>query len=180
MWTCPKSSRTARRARPERSRPSTLTLDAYKRLKAELDELTVGRPLVHRRDASRSAREHGDLRENAEYDAAKNEQGLMEARIRNLEQMLRDPEIVEAPPTPRSWAPGMLVTAAPARRSDPEEETYLLAESRRGARAGVRGPITTTSPLGRALSASARRRDRVRGARRQCSATSSSASSRAA
>ena len=75
---------------------STLTLDAYLRLRGELDELTTsGRVAIAER--LKSAREHGDIRENAEYDAAKNEQALMESRIRNLERMLRDPEIVEGP-----------------------------------------------------------------------------------
>ena len=75
---------------------AALTLDAYGRLKAELEDLrTNGR--AHIAERLRLAREHGDIRENAEYDAAKNEQGLMESRIRNIERMLRDPEIVEAP-----------------------------------------------------------------------------------
>ena len=42
------------------------------------------------------ARELGDIKENADYDAAKNEQGLNEARVRQLEEMLRDVVIVEA------------------------------------------------------------------------------------
>src|ERR687886_1699689 len=91
---------------------ATLTLDAYTRLKTELDELRGdGRANIAER--LRVAREHGDIRENAEYDAAKNEQGLMEARIRNLERMLRDPEIVEAPVASDTVAPGMLVTVRP-------------------------------------------------------------------
>jgi transcription elongation factor GreA len=62
---------------------STLTLDAYQRLKGELDTLrSDGRTNIA--EKLKAAREHGDLRENAEYDAAKNEQALMEARIRNL------------------------------------------------------------------------------------------------
>ena len=56
---------------------------------------TEGR--THIAERLKVAREHGDIRENAEYDAAKNEQGLMEARIRTLNAMLRDPQIVEAP-----------------------------------------------------------------------------------
>ena len=60
---------------------------------AELIE--VGRPYISER--IKVAREHGDIKENADYDAAKNEQGLMESKIRKLQEMLRDPEIVEAP-----------------------------------------------------------------------------------
>jgi transcription elongation factor GreA len=128
---------------------ATLTLDAYLRLRTELDELTsTGRS--HIAERLRAAREHGDIRENAEYDAAKNEQALMESRIRTLERMLRDPEIVEAPPPSEVVTPGMLVTLRPLDEDEPEEETYLLAESAEERANGVR-TITTTSPLGSAI-----------------------------
>jgi transcription elongation factor GreA len=128
---------------------ATITLEAYARLKAELDELTSsGRS--HIAERLKAARELGDIRENAEYDAAKNEQGLMESRIRNLERMLRDPEIIEAPSGSDVVASGMLVTVRPLDDDDPEDETYLLAESAEERAAGVR-TVTTTSPLGQAL-----------------------------
>ena len=64
------------------------------KLKAELEELeTVGRPYIT--DKIAEARAHGDLRENAEYHAAKDEQGLMEARIRKIEHILQTAEIRE-------------------------------------------------------------------------------------
>ncbi|HJS26048.1 MAG TPA: GreA/GreB family elongation factor [Actinomycetota bacterium] len=128
---------------------ATLTLDAYLRLKAERDELaTKGRTRIAER--LKTAREHGDIRENAEYDAAKNEQALMESRIRNLERMLRDPEIVDAPPDSEVVAAGMLVTLRPLDDDEPEDEEYLLAESAEERAPGVR-TITTTSPLGSAV-----------------------------
>ena len=128
---------------------ATLTLDAYRRLKAELDELKeVGRVRVAER--LKRAREHGDIRENADYDAAKDEQGLMEARIRMLERMLRDPDIVEAPADADAVVPGMLVTVRPLDEDDPEDETYLIAESAEERAAGVR-TVTVGSPLGSAL-----------------------------
>jgi transcription elongation factor GreA len=128
---------------------ATLTLDAYLRLKAELGELTTaGR--AHIAERLKAAREHGDIRENAEYDAAKNEQALMESRIRNLERMLRDPDIVEAPSASEVVAAGMLVTLRPLEDDDPEDETYLLAESAEERAPGVR-TITPTSPLGSAV-----------------------------
>ena len=128
---------------------ATLTLEAYLRLKVELADLqTDGR--AHIAERLKAAREHGDIRENAEYDAAKNEQALMESRIRNLERMLRDPEIVQAPPASEMVAAGMLVTLRPLEDDDPEDETYLLAESAEERAPGVR-TITTTSPLGSAV-----------------------------
>jgi transcription elongation factor GreA len=128
---------------------ATLTLDAYGRLKAELDELRSG-GRAHIAERLRLAREHGDIRENAEYDAAKNEQGLMESRIRHLERMLRDPDIVEAPTDSGVVTAGMLVTLRPLEDPEPEDETYLLAESAEERAPGVR-TITTTSPLGSAV-----------------------------
>lgn len=128
---------------------ASFTLEAYVRLKAELEELkTEGRTRIAER--IKAAREHGDIRENAEYDAAKNEQGLMESRIRNLERMLRDPDIIETPPASDVVTAGMLVTLRPLDEDDPEDETYLLAEHAEERAPGVR-TITTTSPLGSAI-----------------------------
>jgi transcription elongation factor GreA len=128
---------------------ATLTLDAYRRLKAELEDLkTEGRPRITER--IKTAREFGDIRENAEYDAAKNEQGLMEARIRTLEHMLRDPDIVEAPVDADAVSPGMLVTVLPLDEEDPEEEVYLFADSAEERAPGAR-TVTRTSPLGAAI-----------------------------
>jgi transcription elongation factor GreA len=141
------ASRPARKAGQEPT--ATLTLDAYNRLRVELEDLrTNGRSYIAER--LRIAREHGDIRENADYDAAKNDQALMESRIRNLERMLRDPEIVEAPVDADTASPGMMITLRPLEEDEPEEETYLLADSAEERVAGAR-TITTTSPLGQAV-----------------------------
>ena len=69
------------------SSPTWLTADAYRKLQQEYDTLTTeGR--IRIADRLAEARAHGDIRENADYDAAKNEQGLMEARIRTLRHLL--------------------------------------------------------------------------------------------
>jgi transcription elongation factor GreA len=143
-----------RQPRPAGHPPSaTLTLDAYERLKAELHELTTnGREYIT--EKIKVAREHGDLRENAEYHAAKDEQGLMESRIRKIKEMLRDPEIVEAPVKGDAAGPGMLVTVRPLDEDEPDDETYLLAEHAEEKAPGVR-TVTTTSPFGRALNGAA-------------------------
>ncbi len=140
----------ARPPRPAGHEPTaSITIEAYVRLKGELEELkTEGR--VRLAERIKVARDHGDIRENAEYDAAKNEQGLMEARIRNLERMLRDPDIIETPPASDVVTPGMLVTIRPLDEDDPEDETYLLAEHAEERAPGVR-TMTSTSPLGSAL-----------------------------
>jgi transcription elongation GreA/GreB family factor len=64
--------------------------------------------------------------------------------------MLRDPEIIEHSQDSDVVASGMLVTLRPAEDDEPEDETYLLAESAEERANGVR-TITTTSPLGSAL-----------------------------
>jgi len=74
---------------------SFLTPAAKARLDEELEELlTNGRATIEARIAE--ARSHGDLKENADYDAAKNEQGLMEARIRQLKHILENSEVRES------------------------------------------------------------------------------------
>lgn len=125
-----------------------LTLDAYVRLRKELEQLeTEGRRQISERLLH--AREFGDIRENAEYDAAKDAQGLMEARIRALKHKLKDPEIVEAAEGDEV-GPGAMVTLRLVGESDPEDETYLLAHSAEERAPGVR-TVTTASPLGSVL-----------------------------
>ncbi|HEX2031756.1 MAG TPA: GreA/GreB family elongation factor [Actinomycetota bacterium] len=128
---------------------AVLTREAYERLREELERLTgEGR----RRMAERlqHARELGDIRENAEYDAAKNEQGLMEARIRELERILKDPDLVDAPEEADTAAPGVVVTVRALEEEEPEAETYLLAASKEERFPGAR-TVSVDSPFGRAL-----------------------------
>jgi transcription elongation factor GreA len=135
--------------KPGQEPTAVLTLDAYRRLRGEVEQLrTDGRARIAAR--LKAAREMGDIRENADYDAAKNEQGLMESRIRRIEAMLRDPDIVETPQAADSVGPGMLVTVLPLDEDEPEDETYLLADSPEERAAGAR-TITPASPLGAAL-----------------------------
>ena len=71
-----------------------MTKEEYQKLKEELNRLkTVERKRVVQ--AIAEARAHGDLSENAEYDAAKEEQGLLEAKIRELESKLANADIIE-------------------------------------------------------------------------------------
>jgi transcription elongation factor GreA len=126
-----------------------LTRDAFVRLQSELRELK-GEGRHRMADRLQHARELGDIRENAEFDAAKNEQGLMEARIRELERMLKDPDIVEGAEASEIAAAGVMVTVRPLDDADPDEETYLLAASKEE-RAKAGRTVSLESPFGRAL-----------------------------
>jgi transcription elongation factor GreA len=101
-----------------------LTQEAYDKLENELTELkTVGRPEVSARIAA--AREEGDLSENGGYHAAREEQGQMEGRIAQLEQLLRHAHVGEAQGGDDEVTPGKLITIS--FDGDPDDtDTFLL------------------------------------------------------
>ena len=139
--------RPARRAGQEPS--ARLTLDAYVRLRKELERLeNEGR--THIAERLLHARELGDISENAEYESAKNEQALMEGRIRELQHRLKDPDILEAAGGDAA-EPGTLVTVRPLDEADPQDETYLLSHAPEE-RAPEARTVTVASPFGAALS----------------------------
>jgi len=71
-----------------------LTKDGEKKLQEELKILKLERPKISK--AIAEAREHGDLKENAEYHAAREQQGLTEARIKDIEFKLGNSEIIDS------------------------------------------------------------------------------------
>jgi transcription elongation factor GreA len=133
------------------SEPNTiwLTQDAHDKLQTELENLKgpVRSEIVARISA---ARDEGDLKENGGYHAAREEQGKTEARIRQLEDMLRRAQVGETPADDGIVEPGMKVTYKFAGDADDDAETFLL---------GAREMADTTnlqvfspqSPLGSAI-----------------------------
>jgi len=110
----------------DREAPVTwLSQDAFDRLKGELDELIAKRPEIAAEINAR--REEGDLRENGGYHAAREEQGKMEGRIRQLKELLRTARVGEAP-TSSTVAPGMVVTIQ--FDDDPDDTERFLLGSR--------------------------------------------------
>jgi len=99
-----------------------LTQEAFDRLQNELNSLVAARPDLAAEINAR--REEGDLRENGGYHAAKEEQGKQEARIRQLEQLLRSARVGEAPSDGGVAGPGMTITVRFA--GDEDSETFLL------------------------------------------------------
>ena len=124
-----------------------LSQDAYDRLRAELEDLrTRGRIDIAR--AIEAARALGDLSENGDYHAAKDAQGKMEARIRQLEAMLSDAQIVDAAAAPNGEvSTGMVVSLRYV--GDDDVERYLVG-SIEERREGV-SVVSPNSPLGQAL-----------------------------
>ena len=129
-----------RKAPPE---PVYVSPEGLMRLQAELAGLVAERPDVIRRIAT--AREHGDLKENAEYHAAREEQGFLEGRIKALEGKLKVAVVTE--PTER----GAKVELGSHVRveTDGEEVVLRVVGVRRGELA--RGPDLAVSPVGAAL-----------------------------
>ena len=70
-----------------------LTINGAQKLEEELKMLKAQRSVIS--ESIATAREHGDLKENAEYHAAKDQQGLAEARIRDIESKLSNSEIID-------------------------------------------------------------------------------------
>jgi transcription elongation factor GreA len=123
--------------------PIYLSPEGMERLRAELDALLAERPAVIRRIAT--AREHGDLRENAEYHAAREEAGFLEGRIKALEAKLKVAVVVA--PTER----GAHVELGSRVRVEVDgSETIVQVVS--SAEASVAdGRISSVSPVGAAL-----------------------------
>ena len=122
-----------------------LSKQAYERLQDELAE----RSGPNRKSISAAierAREHGDLRENGEYHAAKNEQGLNEARIRQLEQMLQNAVVVGSVDG-QVVEPGTIVEIR--MEGDDQPTSYLVGSIEE--RHATLDVLSTSSPLGQAL-----------------------------
>ena len=121
-----------------------LTQLAYDRLKDEL-AMREGEQRQKIVEAIATARAHGDLSENAEYHAAREEQGKNEAEIRRIRKKLEDARIIESDDD-ATVKPGKLVTL---RYEGDDPETYLLGH--REENRGDHEVLTPDSPLGQAL-----------------------------
>jgi len=125
-----------------------ITAEGYSELKRELDELRT----VKRKEISekiRIARGFGDLSENSEYDEAKNEQALVEAKIATLEEQLKKVQLIERDQiSTEAVSVGTIVTILDLEFD--EEMTYRIASSVESNHSTVE-TITDESPVGRAL-----------------------------
>ena len=123
-----------------------LTRSDVKKIEQEIEH----RRLVVRKEALeavKEARAHGDLSENFEYHAAKKDKNANESRIRYLERMLKNAQIISDESRPDEVC--INDTVVVYCEDDDEEETYRLVTSIRGN--SLAGLISTESPIGKAI-----------------------------
>jgi transcription elongation factor GreA len=125
---------------------SFLTREGFEKLQEELDFL---RSTKREEIANRlhEAMEGGELIENAEYEAAKNEQAFVEGRIKELEVLLATSRVVDEAPASSGIQVGSTVTLVEEGSKDKEE--YIIVGAAEAD--PVEGKISNESPLGRAL-----------------------------
>jgi transcription elongation factor GreA len=124
-----------------------LTVAGAEKLRAELKGLKAQRPSVIA--AIAAAREHGDLRENAEYHAAREQQGFIEARIRDIEFKLVNAEIIDVATLNTDGRVVFGATVDLVDEESGEEVTYrIVGEDEADIKAGL---ISVSSPIARAL-----------------------------
>jgi len=124
-----------------------VTKETLEQMKAELQHMkTVERPAASR--AIAEAREKGDLKENAEYDAAKETQGLLEAKIKKLESDIASVRIVDESSVDTSKV-SLLAKVTVTNVQTKKQLTYqIVSEKEADLKAGK---ISSTSPIGKGL-----------------------------
>jgi len=126
-----------------------LSKSTFDRIKAEFDDLTT-RGRIEVAYKIERARELGDLKENGDYHAAKDEQGHMEGRIRQIESILEDVEVVTAP-ADGVVGLGSVVAIVFEGDSDGDAESYLIGHVEEKPENGSVSVMSPSSPLGSAL-----------------------------
>jgi transcription elongation factor GreA len=129
-------------------RRSPITVRGAERMRAELKRLkSEDRPAVIK--AIAEARGHGDLSENAEYHAARDQQGFIEGRIRELEMRLANSEVIEISKLPQTGKVVFGATVELAAEDDGGRVRYtIVGEDEADIRQGL---IAISSPIARAL-----------------------------
>ena len=125
-----------------------ITREDKARLEAKLQELIDRRPEVTARIAE--ARAHGDLKENAEYHAARDDQGMDEAEIRRLTERLKSAQVADDVEVPED----MVFLGATVKLKDVDtgdEDLYKLVGESTGNFDADEIEVTASSPLGEAL-----------------------------
>jgi transcription elongation factor GreA len=128
------------------NQPVYLTAEGLDDLRRELDRLVnIKRPALAKR--LHKAIQQGDLSENADYIAAKEEQGFLEGRIQQIEAMLRNAVIIEVQGSGEEVTLGRRVTVV--EEDEDEEETFRIVGPAEAD--PLKGRVSYESPLGQAL-----------------------------
>ncbi|HEX5001357.1 MAG TPA: transcription elongation factor GreA [Bacteroidia bacterium] len=123
------------------------TEDGLKKLQEELSHLkTIERPSISKQIAE--AREKGDLSENAEYDAAKEAQGLLELKISKMEEVLANARLIDESKIDLSKVSVMSIVRIRNLSNKAEMSYTLVAETEADLKSGK---ISVTSPIGKGL-----------------------------
>ena len=124
-----------------------ITINGEKKLRDELDNLTnIQRPKII--EAIATAREHGDLKENAEYHAAREQQGFVEGRIKDIKLKLSNAEIVD----PQKISSDRVVFSAKVELFDFEKESDITYTIVGDDEADIKfGLISINSPIARSM-----------------------------
>lgn len=123
-----------------------ISVGGYKRLEKELEDLKKERPAIIQ--AIKEAREEGDLRENAGYDAARERQGMLEAKISNIESRMIRFEVIDID-TLQSDKVIFGATVTLEDMETEEQKTYTILGPDEADH--TKGTISIESPVGRAL-----------------------------
>ena len=132
---------------PENAKKNVMTYEGLKKLEEELEELRT----VRRKEISqkiKEAREQGDLSENAEYDAAKDEQRDVEARIEEIEKILKNAEVVDEEEVDTTTINIGCRVVVHDVEFDEDLELAIVGSTEANS---LNGKISNESPVGRAL-----------------------------
>jgi transcription elongation factor GreA len=130
--------------------PTVLTKETFERLQAELEDLST-RGRVEVAQAIEAARALGDLSENGDYHAAKDAQGKMESRIRQLQTLLKHAQVVDGPP---GGDDGVVTTGTVVLlryEGDDEDDAQEFFVGSIEERRGDMPVVSPSAPLGQAL-----------------------------
>lgn len=125
-----------------------MTIRGAQKLREELDHLkSVRRPQII--EAIADAREHGDLKENAEYHAAREQQGFCEGRIQEIEAKLSNAQVIDVTRMPKNGKVIFGATVTLFRVDDEQEITYrIVGDDESDIKANL---ISVNSPIARGL-----------------------------
>ena len=125
-----------------------ITAEEKQQLEEKLEQLKANRPVITERIAE--ARAQGDLKENAEYHAAREDQGMQEAEIRRLEERLKTAKVAEDVEVPEDMV-FLGATVKLRDLKDGDEDLYKLVGESSGNFTLDHIEVTASSPLGEAL-----------------------------